>query len=750
MSSEEKLTYDKLLYGKAGISRVVGLECDGENLDVYRLLENYEIEHTKLPFKYWLLSSEAHGSGWTRMKGDLHYKYGKQFSTKAEFSKARYLYKDTSYSVWMPAESAQVKDGISYFLGLKPLDLPVLSFDLETTGLNPDLPDAKILLISNTFRKNGETHRRLFAYDDFESQGEMLLAWSKFVREMNPAVITGHNIFGFDFPYMLTIADKETVSLDIGRDGSPAVKENYEATFRVDGSRDLSYHRIHVHGRQCIDTMFLAYRYDIATKKYESYGLKSIIKTEGLEKAGRVFYDAGQIRFNYTNPEEWAKIKTYCNEDSDDALALFDLMCPPYFYMTQSIPRSFQQVHESATGAQINGMMVRAYLQDKHSIPKATPSEAFSGAISMGNPGIYRNVHKVDVASLYPSIMIQYEVCDTKKDPEEYFKKLVSTFTSLRLQNKALAKKDKYYDDLQSSQKIAINSMFGFLGTQGLQFNSPPLAAFITAKGREILQDCIVWATGNELAHVPEEEGSAKLIWVVGEKKEDPKYPLQLVNADTDSISYCRADGEFISKEDRLKFLEEINARCPERISWEDDGFYKTVCVLRAKNYVLQTEDGKVKTKGSAIKATLKCPALKEFINRTIESILADRDDFKELYDSYVQEIVNMQDISRWCGKKSITSAVLDPKRTNEQKVYDIIQGGEFSEGDKLYVYFREDDSLALRDDWKNDHSTKRLLKNLYDTSEMFDSVLKTDEIYMNYALKRNLKGLELFKCQTV
>ena len=75
--------------------------------------------------------------------------------------------------------------------------------------------------------------------------------------------------------------------------------------------------------------------------------------------------------------------------------------------MTQSIPRSFQQVHESATGAQINGMMVRAYLQDKHSIPAMTPAEPYEGAISIGSPGIYSNVFKVDVASLYPSLLLQ-------------------------------------------------------------------------------------------------------------------------------------------------------------------------------------------------------------------------------------------------------------------------------------------------------------------------------------------------------
>ena len=223
-------------------------------------------------------------------------------------------------------------------------------------------------------------------------------------------------------------------------------------------------------------------------------------------------------------------------------------------------------------------------------------------------------------------------------------------------------------------------------------------------------------------------------------------HDFQLVNADTDSISFCRRDGTPFSKEEQTALLAELNSLYPEKINWEHDGIFKKVVVLKAKNYILQTEDGKVKTKGSAIKATLKEPALKEFINRTVQLILDDKDEFKALYDSYVKEILNITDISRWCSKKSITAAVLDPKRTNEQKVFDIIQGKELVEGDKIYIYFKEDGSLSLREDFANDHCRKTLLKKLYNTSEVFESVLMTEELYLNYSLKRNQKALEAMK----
>jgi DNA polymerase elongation subunit (family B) len=66
------------------------------------------------------------------------------------------------------------------------------------------------------------------------------------------------------------------------------------------------------------------------------------------------------------------------------------------------------------------------------------------------------------------------------------------------LKNKQLYNetKDKYYDDLQSSGKIFINSMYGFLGAPGLSFNYLKGASDVTKYGREILTMAVKWATG--------------------------------------------------------------------------------------------------------------------------------------------------------------------------------------------------------------------------------------------------------------
>ena len=710
--------HDKLIYGKNELNRIVCIEPSEDQTIIYTEDEDNYVTSHAVSNRYWILSNQNIDGSFARLAGNLHYKYGKQFISREDFiSFKKQHQKNDLYSIHDAKESFMVKDGYTYFKGMRPEEVSILSFDIETTGLNPEAQDASVLLISNTFRSGTTVIKKLFAYSDYPTDVDMIIDWMTWVRTVNPSIICGHNIYSFDLNYLSKYLQVNDYGLYLGRDGSPVRFETYESKFRVDGTRDLHYNKVRCQGRELIDTMFLAYKYDIG-RKYESYGLKKIIAQENLEAKDRVFYDASQIRFKYKDPKEWELIKQYCLHDADDALKLFDLMSPPFFYMTQSVPKSFQSMIESASGSQINSVMVRSYLQEKHSIPKATQTESFEGAISFGNPGVYRNVFKVDVASLYPSIMIEYKVHSPAKDPNKNFLNLVQTFTERRLHHKSLAKTNKYHDDMQAAFKIFINSCYGFLGSTGLNFNMPDGAAFITRTGREILSKSIEWA---------EAKG------------------YKIVNADTDSISFTKEHQEEFSNDDRGIILKEVNSLFPSTIRFEDDGLYKCVIVFKAKNYVLY--DGKkIKTKGSAIKATTKEPALREFINGVIASIIDNRNDYSDIYKGYVIEAMNIKDIKRWVSRKTISEKTLNPQRTNEQKIYDIIQDGNFVEGDRIYCFFKPDGTLALAENFGGDYDKDKMLEKLYKTAEIFDTVLP-DGIFVNYKLKKNkLKLEELLK----
>jgi DNA polymerase elongation subunit (family B) len=725
----------KLIYGKNNIQGIVSIEIKDDLIEVFQQNDEGAIDVTTLPNKFWLLAKKPLDKrNWIRLDGDLHYKYGLQFESREEFLSARGRFKKSdTFSIFGAKEAAMAKDGLTYFKGMKPQDVSVLSFDIEAYGLL-EAEQHQVYMITNTFRSQGKITKKMFSLDEYDDdEYKMLVEWCAWVREMNPSVMIGHNIYAYDFPYLQTCADKYNYTLQLGRDDSDITFNTYTSYFRVDGSQKWSFNECQIYGREIVDTQFLAVKHDLG-RNFPSWGLKSIVEHLGLMKEGRQFYDAGTIRHNWHKPEEREKIKQYGIDDADDSLALYDIMIPTWFYLTQSIPMRFSNMINKATGSQMNSLMIRAYLQDKHSLPNATEAERYEGAISLGNPGVHHNVVKWDLAALYPSIMRQYNVYDKKKDPKQIFSKLVEYFTQERLANKKLAAEtgDPYYSHMEQSQKVCNNSFYGFMGAPGLLFNSPENAALVTKIGRDILKKGIKWASGQEVIQV-EEKGKTryKLDGEIAGKG------FQIVNVDTDSFSFTDR-GRLIADDENGMLLEVLNSMYPDLIIWERDGEYETVLVVATKNYALY--DGKkVTIKGSSLKATTKEPALKLMISEAINSLLGLREEtFDAIYHRYCKEAFNIKDITRWGSKKSVTPAVLKSPRTNEIKIRAAITGEGLSIGDKFFAFFKEDDSLCLTKNFDGDYSKRRMLEKVFKTAKIFESVYDVKSKLYNYTLKRN------------
>lgn len=489
-----------IVFGRDPEERIVAVEPEGELAEIFTQELDGSITSRFVKNEYWILSHNKLSDKWVRLKGDNHYKWGRKFSDRQDFLRTKgSLRNQDVFSVYDPKESFLIKTGRSYFKGLKHTDVSILSFDIETDGLYKTA-NSRVFLISNTYRGPQGIQKKLFCYDDYKTDGDMIAAWCAWVREVNPTILTGHNINGYDLPYLEHVAAIHNISLLLGRDGSKLWFNSYESKFRKDQTQNILYYKPNCYGRNIVDTLFLAIKADAAAKKYESYALKYLSKVEELQGPNRTFYDASKIRYNYKDPIEWEKIKEYAKDDSDEALGLYDIFCPALHYFTQYSAFSFQRIAETATGSQLNSILLRAYIQDGYSIPKATQISSYEGGYSLGIPGIYRNCFKTDLQSAYPHTIIQYNLYDREKDPNAIFLKMTEYLTNERLKNKKLAKETglAYYKYLESSQKIGINSLYGLCGTNGLNFNSPAIAATITKKCKEYLEKAILWATSKE------------------------------------------------------------------------------------------------------------------------------------------------------------------------------------------------------------------------------------------------------------
>lgn len=759
-----------LIFGKDRTPNVVSVSVDDNILYLYKEV-NGKIETEIREHSYWILAPKNY-EGFRRLRGNGYYKYLHEVQTRSEFDAARQRgYKLDFFSIYTAEEGALVRQGITYFKGMKVEDVSVLSFDIETTGLNRD-KDSRVLIISNAFRKNGKTIKKMFSIDEYDNDdAKMIEAWSLWVRKVNPSIVCGHNILSYDLPYINHCYSRTRFeNIQLGRDGSGIKFNEYESQFRKDGSQSYSYNNCFIKGREIVDTMFLSIKYDAAERNFVSYGLKSIIAQLGLEKADRQHYDASKIAQNWNKLSERKLIKAYAEDDALDSLALYDRMIPPFFYYTQSIPKTLQQIINSATGAQINSFMMRSYLQNDESLPRASEAVPFEGAISMGIPGIYNHVRKVDCQSLYPSVMIEYKVYDKVKDPHAYFLKTVNYFTEQRLKNKQLAKDtgDVYYKHLEQSQKQLINSCYGFLGTQGLLFNSPRNAAFITRKGREILLKAVEWATGRTLKRALKEEGkeNSGMQWIMGDQVSEGKGYV-IAGLDTDGV--CYTNNKPITVKEFEKEIEELNSLFPKQIRWMHDGQFDKFIVLAAKNYIMKTGD-KLKLKGSSLVDAKKEIALRDLLKEYIQSLIEHDIDYNKLvpiYHKYITEAMNIADINRWTVKKTVTKKVLTGERPNETKVMDALKGQTLQEGDKVWVYnaingvtqaYAKGEPVYYSDGtpkmipneilkvpavWSKDENKLHYVERVYKTTEILSNLLDMTH-FTKYHLVKNREKLNI------
>jgi len=247
-------------------------------------------------------------------------------------------------------------------------------------------------------------------------------------------------------------------------------------------------------------------------------------------------------------------------------------------------------------------------------------------------------------------------------------------------------------------------------------------------------------------------------------------YNFNLINADTDSVMVAKPDGSPFSKEEQVSLLKELNDLFPEHINWDDDGYFETVAVLKAKNYILKTHTGKITLKGSSIKTQQKEPALKEMMLRMIDSLMSTTNEtLIDIYNYYIREAMDVQDISRWCAKKTITKPVLEcatnvDARLNERKVYDAVKNiPGLQEGDKVYLYpciisqheehkeFKNGNvktkvikevGLKLLEQWDGDHDSEKLIDRVVATTNIFNNLLG-DDTFVDYTKSKNKAKLD-------
>jgi DNA polymerase I len=659
-------------------------------------------------FSPWLLletPEDAHRAGLVgvsnivSLKGGGEFRYRVHFDTWNHFLEARDRLSTDSivhFNINTPVRQHLMLTGQTLFKDMRFDDLHRLQLDIETLSLDPQAPTAQIILISVT---DTQGYEKVLSGIDY-SEAELLQQLNQIILERNPDVIEGHNIFEFDLPYIAARAQVHHVPLTWGRDGSELRAGHGRQRYKV-GAQTPNFRPSYVHGRHIIDTYHQVQRYDIGGK-LESYGLKPVVRALGLEREDRTFVEGEDIARTWqTDPQ---KLIAYALDDVRDVKDLSKLVVPTEFYQTQVLPYSFQSAALSGPGEKINALMVGHYLRRNLAIPRPRKTKDFGGGYTeLVADGIFQRVVKADVESLYPSIMLSNQIRPAS-DTENSFIPMLEHLTHRRLEaktnyQKASTETDRaYWDGVQGSYKILINSFYGYLAYGRANFNDYHAAEQVTTIGQQIAHSMV--STLKDLG-------------------------AEIIEVDTDGV-YFVAPPHVQSEADEIKLIQSISASLPEGIHLSHDGRFKGMISLKAKNYILSDYNNKLIVKGSSLRSRRDERIFRKFITDLAPFLIEQN--FQAASDVYLHLAHQLQDgkippedFCRWerISKKTFSNSNL--RR--------LAQAAEDSNiGDKIAVYQREDGSLARIEHFAHDEDRKYLLRRLHDTAERFHTLFTDAE----------------------
>src|SRR5580704_10274868 len=406
-----------------------------------------------------------------------------------------------------------------------------------------------------------------------ESEHAALKRLTEMIKERDPDVIEGHDLFRFDLPYLVARAKKAKTKLDWGR--SDGFLRSRPSRLQI-AEKTIDYPKFTIGGRHFVDTFLLAQFYDVGMRSLAGFERTDVARHFDLCDSGEISALTGkELQRAYLENSEAFRRRALCGVRETRALS--DLLSPSYFIQAQIFPYNYQDVIVRGNATRINALFLREYFRQRHSIPELPMVRTFEGGYTdVFFAGVARNVWHCDVASLYPSVMLKFD-CFPVSDQLQIFRHLLTDLRTFRLEAKAEMRAEKdpakqhHLQALQNTFKILLNSFYGYLGFAQGHFADFDAAARVTQIGRDLLKKMIDW------------------LGVQGAK---------VIEVDTDGIYFVPPD-----KIDIDELQNGLAKELPEGIEIEFDEQFEAMFSYKAKNYALLTKDGDVIIKGGALKS---------------------------------------------------------------------------------------------------------------------------------------------------
>ena len=383
----------------------------------------------------------------------------------------------------------------------EPPGLDLFSFSLlsvSKTGAPSSIRDPIRIISWRTDKRTNEVLQT-----NTDSDGETIQKFGEDVTRINPDFVLSFEGNSIHWPYLVKRANDTKSQLRVGRDGGPPHQSLY-------GHYSLI-------GRANVDLLnFAEDLYEVKNKTIEN-----VAKYLGIESSNQKPIDETSYFDYWSRPEQRKMLVKHVEEETEIILKIGQEAIDYVVQMSALSGLPPDQVMAAAVGFRVDNYLMMETHKLGQLIPSRTeqPIIPYKGAIVLEpRVGLHDNVASLDFSSMYPSLMIKYNISpDTlvtgkdegafevpevkhrfRKSPPGFYRIVLTKLIEARKTTKAELKRtspsDPRYPLLKAREKavkVMTNAVYGYAGWAGARWYSKDVAESAAALGRATINHAI-------------------------------------------------------------------------------------------------------------------------------------------------------------------------------------------------------------------------------------------------------------------
>ncbi len=395
----------------------------------------------------------------------------------------------------------------------------ILAVDIETTNkkgvVNSSVDEVLMISLWSNFgvkkvllsKESNEKYA-----ESYPNEKEMLLAFDKIITETKPGIIVTYNGDNFDWPFLRDRMNKYGIKRYYGFDGSPMtiIKKRTGSAARIKGVAHID---LYVFILKILSNQLKTSSLDLGSVSRE---LLNSTKKE---------MDWDEFYLNWDN-NDLKKIVEYSITDAKVTYELFEKLKPIIFEIAKLANLPLYEATRASYSSLVENYLINRAKEFNETIPPRPSGSdimarrmiSFTGGyVHEPSPGIYEDIAVVDFRSLYPTIIVSYNigpetingkgikvevngrVHEFRQDKKGFIPQVVKDLVEKRAAIKKMLKKEK--NPLLEARSYAIktitNAIYGYLSYPRSRWYCFDCAESITALGRKHIKQVISEALKN-------------------------------------------------------------------------------------------------------------------------------------------------------------------------------------------------------------------------------------------------------------